>query len=68
MRIASRVAGSSSAARILLKSSRHDIPASTRIRVRALETTMLLPFDPLASTVIRIILSRYARSMWKTCT
>jgi hypothetical protein len=38
-----------------LKSSRHDSPASTKILVRELETTMQLPFEPEASTVIRII-------------
>jgi hypothetical protein len=36
-------------------SSRHERPASTSTRVREDEMTVLLPLDPEASTVIRII-------------
>src|SRR5271154_4585541 len=56
IRIASSVAGSSFAAAIRRSSSRHDSPASTSTRVRLEEMTVLLPFDPEASTVIRIML------------
>jgi hypothetical protein len=45
--------------------SRHERPATTRMRVVELETTVLLPLEPLASTVIRTILRGYAGSMWK---
>src|SRR5579883_3614900 len=41
-----------------LKISRHDMPASARIRVCVRETTVLLPFEPLASTVIRTMFFR----------
>src|ERR1700739_4674085 len=41
-----------------LNSSRQDTPTSTRIRVRDDETTVLLPLEPLASTVIFTMLSR----------
>src|SRR5277367_1516753 len=56
--MASRVRGSSPAACMRLKSSRHETPASTRMRVRVLETTVLLPREPLASTVIRTMKMR----------
>src|SRR5271155_5051631 len=56
--MASRVRGSSPAACMRLKSSRQETPASTRIRVRVLETTVLLPREPLASTVIRTMKMR----------
>jgi hypothetical protein len=36
-------------------SSRQESPASSRIRVRLLATTVLLPLEPDASTVIRIM-------------
>src|SRR5579884_2554168 len=51
-RIASRVSGSSFTDFIRLKSSRQESPASTRMRVLELETMVLLPLEPLASTVI----------------
>jgi hypothetical protein len=38
-----------------LNNSRHDNPASTNTRVREEEMTVLLPLDPEASTVMRII-------------
>src|SRR6185312_5008674 len=58
MRIASSVRGSSPAAAMRLKSSRQDRPTSTRIRVRDEERTVLLPLEPLASTVIFTIKMR----------
>ncbi len=61
IKIASSVAGSSFAAAIRRSSSRHDSPASTSTRVRLEEMTVLLPFDPEASTVIRIMASRIRR-------
>src|SRR5579884_937175 len=51
-RIASRVSGSSFTDFIRLKSSRQESPASKRMRVLELETMVLLPLEPLASTVI----------------
>jgi hypothetical protein len=41
-------------------SSRQESPASTRMRVRLLETSVLFPLEPEASTVIRIIPKAYA--------
>ena len=47
--------GSSPARAMRLRSSRQERPASTRTRVRELEMTVLLPLEPEASTVMRII-------------
>src|SRR5580698_5187196 len=47
--MAESVCGSSLSARIRLKVSRQEMPASTRIRVQALATTAQLPRLPLAS-------------------
>src|ERR1700741_4997798 len=55
MRMASSVSGSSPTERMGLKISRQDIPASTRMRVCVLETTVLLALEPRASPVIRTI-------------
>ena len=54
-------AGSSSAMRMRFSSSRQESPASTRMRVRLLDTNVLFPLEPEASTVIRIIQKAYAR-------
>src|SRR5258708_39585274 len=64
MRMALSCEGSSPARAMRLRSSRQERPASTRIRVREEEMTVLLPFDPEASTVIRIIRLRYACWLW----
>ena len=48
-------AGSSPAMDMRFSSSRQERPASTRTRVRELEMTVLLPLEPEASTVMRII-------------
>src|SRR6185437_629555 len=64
MRMALRVAGSSPARAMRLSSSRQERPASTRTRVRELEMTVLLPLEPEASTVMRIIRLRYACCLW----
>src|ERR1700722_6243249 len=55
--------GSSSAICRRLRSSRQERPASTRMRVRLLETSVLFPLEPEASTVIRIILQGYALAL-----
>src|ERR1700678_2279000 len=57
--------GSSPALCMRLRSSRQESPASTRMRVRLLATIVLLPLDPEASTVMRIIRSGYAPCVWK---
>ena len=54
--IASSVSGSSPASRMRRNNSRQLSPASTKIRVRPPDTTVLLPFDPDANTVKRTIL------------
>src|SRR5580693_6079420 len=51
MRIADSACGSSPSVFMRLKVSRHEMPASTRIRVRALATTAQLPRLPEASIV-----------------
>src|SRR6476619_533707 len=61
MRIALRVAGFSPTAFIRLKSSRQLRPASTRMRVRVEATIVLLPREPLASTVILTMRIRIQR-------
>src|SRR5579875_3149149 len=53
--MASRSSTLSPIARMRLNISRHDSPASTSRRVRLLATRVLLPLEPLASTVIRTI-------------
>src|SRR5882757_6975794 len=53
-------AGFSSAICIRFSSSRQDSPASTRMRVRLLDTIVLFPLEPEASTVIRIIQKAYS--------
>src|SRR6185312_2524926 len=62
--MASRAAGSSPARAMRLSSSRQERPASTRTRVREEEMTVLLPLEPEASTVMRIIRLRYACCLW----
>src|ERR1700744_1875855 len=52
-------AGSSLAICSRFISSRQESPASTRMRVRLLETSVLFPLDPEASTVILIIPKAY---------
>src|SRR5579871_4585528 len=64
MRMASSWVGSSPAMAMRLRSSRQERPASTRMRVREEEMTVLLPLDPEASTVIRIIWVGYACWLW----
>ena len=53
-------AGSSFAICIRLSSSRQESPASTRMRVRLLDTSVLFPLEPEASTVILIMRKAYA--------
>src|ERR1700733_134402 len=53
-------AGSSFAICIRLSNSRQESPASTRIRVRLLDTSVLFPLEPEASTVILIMRKAYA--------
>src|SRR5580704_10126045 len=62
--MASSWVGSSPAMAMRLRSSRQERPASTRMRVREEEMTVLLPLDPEANTVIRIIWLGYACSLW----
>src|SRR5580698_9753619 len=57
--MASRVAWSSPASFMRLKSSRQLRPASTRMCVRPPQTIVLLPLEPEASTVKRTIKSEY---------
>ena len=45
-------------------SSRHESPASTRTRVLEEEMTVLLPLEPEASTVMRIMDLQYALWLW----
>src|ERR1700744_4063595 len=52
--------GSSSAICRRLSSSRQESPASTRIRVRLLATSVLFPLEPEDSTVILIMRKAYA--------
>src|SRR6202023_1175435 len=61
MRMASSSRGSSPACCMRFRISRQESPASTRMRVRFVATTVLLPFEPLASTVIRIMEKAYAK-------
>ena len=56
--------GSSPAIAMRLISSRQESPASTRTRVLEEEMTVLLPLEPEASTVIRIMRLRYAVRLW----
>src|ERR1700677_5302727 len=53
-------AGSSFAICIRFTSSRQESPASTRMRVRLLDTSVLFPLEPEASTVILIMRKAYA--------
>src|SRR6202044_1629131 len=57
---ASMAAGSSFAICIRFSSSRQESPASTRMRVRLLDTSVLFPLEPEASTVILIMRKAYA--------
>src|ERR1700733_4205729 len=60
-------AGSSLAICMRFSSSRQESPASTRMRVRLLETRVLFPLEPEASTVIRIISKAYALDLLIQC-
>jgi len=64
--MAERVCGSSPCARMRLTVSRQEIPASTRILVREVETIVLFPRLPLASTETETPISEeYSRRLWK---
>ena len=64
--MAERVRGSSPCARMRFTVSRQEIPASTRILVREVETIVLFPRLPLASTeTVTPILEEYSRPLWK---
>jgi hypothetical protein len=60
-------AGSSLAICSRFISSRQESPASTRMRVRLLATSVLFPLDPEASTVIRIIEEEYRHCRQSYC-
>jgi hypothetical protein len=64
--MAERVRGSSPWARMRFTVSRQEIPASTKIFVRELETMVLFPRLPLASTETETpMCEEYSRGLWK---